>query len=74
MKEYNFLENYRGYIKDISNRVTEYSISIADFRRWLAENSLTEQFRKELANHENGLCDIAYDYGIPVTMVKYFSR
>ncbi len=74
MKEYNFIQNYRNYIKDISDRVADYRISIKDFRKWLTDNRLTEQFHKEISNHENGLCDIAYDYGIPVTMIKYFIR
>lgn len=74
MREYNFIENYRNYIKDISNRVDDYRISIAEFRRWLTENGKVEEFLKDITNPNDGLCDVAYDYGIPVSMVKYFRR
>ena len=66
--------NYKSYTADISNGVDDYRISVKGFVKWLAENSLAERFRAEIANPGNSLYDIAYDYSIPVSMVKYFTR
>ena len=66
--------NYKSYTADISNRVDDYRISITGFRRWLTENSKTEQFLKELRNPDNSLYDIAFDFSVPVAMIKYFRQ
>ena len=66
--------NYKSYTADIANRVDDYRVSVKSFIEWLTENRMTEKFKTELRNPENSFYDIAYDYSIPVTMVKYFCR
>ena len=66
--------NYKSYTADIANRVGDYRISVKGFIEWLTDNRMTEKFKAELSNPENSFYDIAYDYSIPVTMVKYFCR
>ena len=65
--------------KSISNQINKNEIQkwygTPDGIRYKAERVRNiEKFKAELRNPENSFYDIAYDYSIPVAMVKYFNR
>ena len=64
--------NQDGYNEAISRRNPEYRISIEEFREWLTNNNEWAGFTASMNNPFNSLVDIAFDYSIPITMVKYF--
>lgn len=68
----------KEYNKDLaSSRKNEYKISTVDFKAWLSNNSMGKDiFKKSLATIENekDLYRIAFDFSIPVVMVKYFKK
>ena len=57
------------YMKEI-NYDPEYKITVKEFTKWLAENNMEDTFNKMLKEKDD--YDIALDFSIPVTMVKYF--
>lgn len=57
------------YMKEI-NYDPEYKITVKEFTEWLAENNMEDTFNKMLKEEDD--YDIALDFSIPVTMVKYF--
>lgn len=50
-------------------------ITIKEFMAWLSKSGNEESFKQDLKAYgtENPAC-VAVDYGIPVIMVKYFTR
>ncbi len=63
--------NQKQYMEEINNN-EEYNITVEEFTQWLKENNEEKEFTKMLNNKDLDDYDIALDYTIPVTMVKYF--
>ena len=61
------------YMKEI-NIDPEYKITVAEFKEWLTENNMEDTFQNLLKDEDKDDYDIALDFSIPVTMVKYFRR
>jgi len=61
------------YMQEI-NVDPEYRISIKEFTKWLEDNDLYSTFMKMLNDPNEDVYDIAQDFSIPVSMVKYFLR
>ena len=47
-----------------------YRISVEDFKIWLLDNNLEDRFYKSLHDEDN--YDIAVDFSIPISLVKFF--
>lgn len=68
--------NKERYLEEINND-PEYKISIAGFQKWLTENNEHSDFQHSLDLVVIGdwdIYDLALDYSIPVTMVKWFLK
>ena len=52
----------------------EYKITVVEFKEWLTENNMKDTFQNLLKDEDKDDYDIALDFSIPVTMVKYFRR
>lgn len=65
--------NREKYMTEI-NVYEGYKTTCEKFEKWLAENGYTETFKKELRQVEDieGMYYIAYDYCIPLIMVKKY--
>ena len=61
------------YMKEI-NIDPEYKITVVEFKEWLTENNMKDTFQNLLKDEDKDDYDIALDFSIPVTMVKYFRR
>lgn len=72
-REVREMTNRQRYEHDI-NHNEDYRISIKAFREWLRAENMTEVFHKKLRDKEETLYDIALDFSIPVSMVKYFKK
>lgn len=59
------------YNIDICAQKVAYMIGIADFECWLAENKNNRvRFYKDLCTMN--MFEVAYDYSIPIVLVKYY--
>ena len=68
-----FFENHRDqYIAEMREQPDQYKTTIADFKEWLVNNNYVEDFKKAMRFIDNDEFFVAVDYGIPVSMVKYF--
>lgn len=68
--------NYQGYIEDLARQDEYYKTSIKEFVRDIKDRGLADRFREDIRQigiHHN-IYDVAYDFSIPVAMVKYFLR
>lgn len=72
-REVREMTNRERYERDI-NHSDDYRISVKAFREWLRAENMTEIFHKKLRDEEETLYDIALDFSIPVSMVKYFKQ
>lgn len=68
------MSNTDRYNHDISHGNIDYKISIESFKNWLRAENLQETFNQMLKDRELTLYDIALDFSIPVSMVKYFKQ
>lgn len=70
------MTNYKGYITDLARQDAEYRTSIKKFVSDIKAMGLDDRFREDIRQigiHHN-IYDVAYDYSIPVTLVKYFQK
>ena len=65
--------NMKSYMASINTDET-YRITVKDFRQWLRDKNMTAEFERQLRDEDLTLYDIALDFAIPVSMVKYFRR
>jgi len=67
--------NKKRYEREI-NTDSNYKITISEFQKWLkTEEKRKEVFKAELDNvirKINNYYDVAVDFSIPITMVKFF--
>ena len=68
------MSNTDRYNHDISHGNIDYKISIESFKNWLRAENLQETFNQMLKDRELTLYDIALDFSIPDSMVKYFKQ
>lgn len=64
------------YYRKTINTEPEFKITTKEFLKWLSDNHYTKTFFKEVKKiynfDTNSLYSIAWDYSIPIIMVKYF--
>lgn len=67
--------NKKRYEREI-NTDSSYKITISEFQKWLkTEEKRKEAFKKgldDIIRKINNYYDVAVDFSIPVTMVKFF--
>ena len=66
--------NKMQYEKAIKEGNEDFTFSIREFSNWLIDNDMWDRFEKDLNCPFNDLYDIAWDYSIPIIMVKYFKH
>lgn len=64
---------------DTINTDSEYKITVKEFKAWLEKNNLTRQFSEDIRrwlieDDIDFLYSIAWDYNIPIILVKYFAH
>ena len=64
--------NIIGYNQDINNQNPDYKTTVENFKKWLTDHNGWKDFIKSLNCPDIDNYDIAFDYSIPVIMVKYF--
>lgn len=64
----------REYNEELAIRSDDYIITIKEFSEWLEEGDRMEKFQRTLRflEEERELYNVAFDYSIPVAMVKWF--
>ena len=68
------MDNKDRYQQDINRSNPDYRVSIEAFKNWLRAENMQETFNEMLRDRELTLYDIALDFSIPVSMVKYFKK
>lgn len=69
--------NYEKDYNEVIGTCDEgYKLTIEDFKEWLEEDTRMDIFKKDLKTieEEKDLYMVAFDYSIPVIMVKWFNR
>ena len=70
------MTNYQGYVEDLARQDEYYKTSIKEFVRDITVRGLADRFREDVRKigiHYD-IYDVAYDFSIPVVMVKHFMR
>ena len=70
------MTNRERYITDLKEQDKEYKTTIKTFIKDIKAMGLADRFKEDIRQigiHHN-IYDVAYDYSIPVSMVKYFLR
>lgn len=64
----------REYNEELAIRSDDYIITIKEFSEWLEEGDRMKKFQRTLKflEEERELYNVAFDYSIPVAMVKWF--
>ena len=68
------MTNYQGYIEDLTRQDKEYKTTIKEFTQWVTDHNMIDRFREDIRSIgiHNDIYDIALDYSIPVSMIKFF--
>ena len=65
-------EMEKDYVMDMAECPADYKISIYEFKVWTYESGKFARFMKDLDRSD--IFVVAYDYCIPVIMIKYFRK
>lgn len=65
-------EMEKDYVMDMAEYPADYKISINDFKVWTYESGKADRFMEDLDRSD--IFVVAYDYCIPVIMIKYFRK
>lgn len=70
------MTNRERYITDLARQDMDYRTSIKEFRQWVTDHNMIDRFREDIRSIgvHNDFYDIALDYSVPVSMIKFFMK
>lgn len=65
-------EMEKDYVENMAECPADYKISIYQFKVWAYGSGKLARFMEDIERSD--IFAVAYDYGIPVIMIKYFRK